>query len=240
LGPNNLHCEDKLFNLTQFITDVVNDFHEASSMKSFELLILVTISCLLVGQCTIITLNTNSLSYALVFSLSKSSDAKKAGINQTTSSHATSIHAVRITSPVKGEKVSVGQNLLISGISGPPSSNSTYTPISNYNCHVSVIANGLKPYHNATAAGPKGSNDYSKWDFSLTSKYTAIKEGANKITAKYSCGNRPSLVSFYSVNVTGVKGGAGLATSTNSSHPVTSSATSNASANKVPGMITPH
>lgn len=209
-------------------------------MKSFELLILVTFSCTLIGICTILTLNTNSFSYAVVPSLSKSIDSKKDGINQTTSSHATSIHAVRITSPLKGQKVSVGQNLLISGISGPPSSNSTNTPISNPNCHVSIIANGLKPYHNATAAGAKGSNDYSKWDFTLTSKYTAIKEGSNKITAKYSCGNRPGLVSFYSVNVTGVKGGAGLATSSNSSHTVTSSATSNTSTNKVPGMITPH
>lgn len=209
-------------------------------MKSFELLILVTFSCLIVGPCTILTLNTNSFSYALVLSLSKSTDTKKTGINQTTSSHATSIHAVRITSPVKGEKVPVGQNLLISGISGPPSSNSTNTPISNSNCHVSVIANGLKPYQNTTAAGSKGSKDFSKWDFTLTSKYTAIKEGANKITAKYSCGNRPGLVSFYSVNVTGVRGGAGLATSSNSSHLATSSAASNASTNKVPGMITPH
>ena len=209
-------------------------------MKSFELSVLVTFICVIVGSCTFITLTTNSLSYALVPSLSKNTDVKKAGLNQTLSSHTTNIHAVRITSLVKGEKVPVGQNLLISGISGPPSSNSSNARISNSNCHVSIIANGLKPYQNATAAGSKGSNDYSKWDYTLTSKYTAIKEGTNKITAKYSCGNRPSLVSFYSVNVTGMRGGASLTTSSNSSHPVTPSATSNASTNKVPGMITPH
>jgi hypothetical protein len=207
------------------------------SVKSFELLILLTISCVIVGLCTIIALNTSSTSYAQVLSLSST---KKAGVNQTTSSHGTKIHAVRITSPVKGEKVPVGQNLLISGISGPTSPNATKAPISNSNCHVSIIANGLKPYQNTTAAGPKGANDFSKWDFTLTSKYSAIKEGTNKITAKYSCGNSPSLVSFYSVNVTGVRGGASLATSSSSGHPVTSSATSNASTSKVPGMITPH
>jgi hypothetical protein len=207
-------------------------------MKSFELLILLTFSCVIIGLCTIIALDTKSTSYAQVLSLSS---ANKASANQTTTSaHTAKIHAVRITSPVKGEKVPVGQNLLISGISGPTSPNATKTPTSNSNCHVSIIANGLKPYQNTTAAGPKGANDFSKWDFTLTSKYTAIKEGANKITAKYSCGNSPSLVSFYSVNVTGVRGGASLVTSSSSGHPVTSSATSNASTSKVPGMITPH
>lgn len=207
------------------------------SMKSFELLILLTFSCVIIWLFTIIALDTNSTSYAQVLSLSS---ANKASVNQTTSSHTAKIHAVRITSPVKGEKVPVGQNLLISGISGPTSPNATKTPTSNSNCHVSIIANGLKPYQNTTAAGPKGANDFSKWDFTLTSKYTAIKEGANKITAKYSCGNSPSLVSFYSINVTGVRGGASLATSSSSGHTVTSSATSNASTSKVPGMITPH
>jgi hypothetical protein len=209
-------------------------------MRSFKLLALMTFGCVIVGSFTIITLTTNSLSYAQVLALSKNTDVKKAGLNQTSSIHTKSIHAVRITSPLKGEKVPVGQSLLISGISGPPPSNSTNARISNSNCHISIIANGLKPYQNATAAGPKGSKDYSKWDFTLTSKYTAIREGSNKLTAKYSCGNTPSPVSFYSVNVTGVRGGASLTTSNNSSHPVTPSTTSNASTNKVPGMITPH
>lgn len=36
-GPNNLHCEDKLFNHTQFITDVVDDFHEATFYEEFRI-----------------------------------------------------------------------------------------------------------------------------------------------------------------------------------------------------------
>jgi hypothetical protein len=106
---------------------------------------------------------------------------------------------VRITSPAKGQHVAVG-NILISGIS---SSNSTNR------CTVSVILNGLKPYQQATAAGNKGPNDYSNWTFTATQKYTTIKEGMNKITAKYTCPQNANLTKFYSVNVTGVpaKGG---------------------------------
>src|SRR5262249_22630753 len=33
----------------------------------------------------------------------------------------------------------------------------------------------------------------------------AIKEGQNKITAKFACSNDPTLVSHYSVNVTGIR-----------------------------------
>jgi hypothetical protein len=75
---------------------------------------------------------------------------------------------------------------------------------SSSNCQVSVIVNGVKPYQPATATGPGGPTDYSKWNFVLTSKYTTIKQGPNnKITAKYTCKDNPSGVSFYSVNVIG-------------------------------------
>jgi len=63
------------------------------------------------------------------------------------------IHAVKITSPAKGQQVHIGDNLLVSGVS----SDST-----NSNCQVSVIVNGIKPYQPATASGPGGVNDYSK------------------------------------------------------------------------------
>jgi len=43
----------------------------------------------------------------------------------------------------------------------------------------------VKPYQNATAAGLGGAADYSKWNFGLASKYTIIKQGNNRITAKY-------------------------------------------------------
>ncbi|HET7391876.1 MAG TPA: hypothetical protein VFJ51_13735 [Nitrososphaeraceae archaeon] len=55
---------------------------------------------------------------------------------------------VRIISPVNGKKVTIGKNLLISGISAG-NSNATYI-----NCHVSIVVNGIKPYRTAIASGP--------------------------------------------------------------------------------------
>ena len=72
------------------------------------------------------------------------------------------------------------------------------------NCHVSVIVNNVKPYHNATATGAGGAADYSKWNFVLTSKYTTIKSGQNKITSKFECEDNSASKGFSSVNVTGV------------------------------------
>ena len=142
----------------------------------------------------------------------------------TTISHKTSkLHAIRITSPVRGQDVPVGKNLVVSGISA--SGNSTTS-----NCHVSVIVNGIKPYQNASGVGPKGQNDYSKWTFLVIPKYTTVKQGTNKITSKFSCGNNPSLVSYYSLNVTGLVGAGG--SSSRSPAP--------AAINNTPGIITPH
>ncbi len=105
-------------------------------------------------------------------------------------------HGVRITSPTKGQHVPVGAVLAISGKS---KDNATS------DCHVHVIANGVKPYQNASATGHGGANDYSSWTYNLTPKYTTLKEGVNnKIVAKFYCNPNPTLASFYSVNVTGV------------------------------------
>ncbi|HZC20578.1 MAG TPA: hypothetical protein VE223_02935 [Nitrososphaeraceae archaeon] len=106
---------------------------------------------------------------------------------------------VKITSPTKGQQVPVGKDLTISGTS---MDNST----SNNNCKVSVIVNNVKPYQSATAAGTGGAADYSKWNFVLTPKYTTLKPGQNKITARYECSNNPASKSFSSVNVTGLQG----------------------------------
>jgi hypothetical protein len=46
--------------------------------------------------------------------------------------------------------------------------------------------------------------DYSNWTFTAIPKYTTLKEGINKITAKYSCLPEVNFTKFYSVNVTGV------------------------------------
>ena len=119
-----------------------------------------------------------------------------ASLSPTPSSLSSKIHAVKITSPIKSQQVPIGKDLTINGTSLANASS---------NCQVSVIVNHVKPYQSATATGLEGITDYSKWNFILTPKYAAITPGPNnKITAKYSCINDPSVVSYNSVNVTGV------------------------------------
>ena len=127
---------------------------------------------------------------------SPTSSPSPAASPSSTSSASSISHGVRITSPTKGQQVPVGSVLAISGKS---KDNATS------DCRVNVIVNGVKPYQNASAIGHGGANDYSSWTFSLTPKYTTIKEGTNnKIVAKFYCNPNPTLASFYSVNVTGV------------------------------------
>jgi hypothetical protein len=57
-------------------------------------------------------------------------------------------HNVKITSPLKGEKVPVGKSLVISGISAGNHNSSAI------NCRVSIIVNDVKPYRPTKAAGP--------------------------------------------------------------------------------------
>jgi hypothetical protein len=109
------------------------------------------------------------------------------------------LHLVKITSPHKGQQVPVGKDLIVSGTSA---NNGTST------CKVSVKVNGINPYHDALPSGPGGQNDYSKWSFTLTPAYTTIKQGQNKMIAKFACTDNPSLLSKTSLNVTGVTGGA--------------------------------
>jgi len=100
---------------------------------------------------------------------------------------------VKIVSPSNGEQIIIGKPLTISGTSA---GNTNATLI---NCQVSVIVNGIKPYQRVVATGPSGSGDYSKWNFTLSPKHTSIKQGQNKITAKYSCANSPDFYSSVSV-----------------------------------------
>lgn len=108
------------------------------------------------------------------------------------------LHAVRITSPTRGQQIPIGKDLTITGIS---LANSTS------HCHVSVMVDGVKPYQRATPTGSHSGSaaaDYSKWKFLLTSKYTTLKQGPNnKIVAKYSCAGKPNVASFYSINIIG-------------------------------------
>jgi hypothetical protein len=103
---------------------------------------------------------------------------------------------VKITSPSKGQQVQPG-GILVSGTS---SANATT------DCTVSVVINGMRPYQRAVSTGHGGANDYSNWTFTATQKYTVIKQGQNKITAKMSCPQNLNFTKFYSVNVTGVAG----------------------------------
>ena len=104
-------------------------------------------------------------------------------------------HIIKITSPGKGQQVTIGKDLAISG-----TSNDNITK----DCSVSVIVNGIKPYHNATGNGAGGEKDFSQWRFVLTPAYTNITQGQNKITARFLCTDDPNLVTHNSVNVTGV------------------------------------
>jgi hypothetical protein len=100
--------------------------------------------------------------------------------------------SVKIVSPVEGQQVPVGDELIVSGESSDDTSK---------NCTVSVIANNIKPYQNAYPTGASGPGDYSKWSFTLSSNYTDIIEGRNRITAKLSC---PESTRWYTVNAIGV------------------------------------
>jgi hypothetical protein len=111
------------------------------------------------------------------------------------------VSKIKITSPTKGQQVPVGKDLPIYGTS----IGSNGTSNNNNDCKVSVIVNNVKPYQQANPGGTTTAN-YSKWNFVLSSKYTTIKPGQNKITAKYECASNPASKSFSSVNVTGIQG----------------------------------
>ena len=72
-----------------------------------------------------------------------------------------------------------------------------------------LLIYGMKPNQNAVAAGPGGPNDYSKWNALLTSKYTSVKQGNNKINARINCSDIHGLAAHFnistSVNVLGVQ-----------------------------------
>jgi hypothetical protein len=106
---------------------------------------------------------------------------------------------VKITSPAKDQQLPVGKDLTISGIS-----TDNATPSSS-DCKISVIVNKVRLYQPITPIGPGGAVGYSKWNFALTSKYTTIKPGQNRITARYERANNPNIASFYSVNITGLQ-----------------------------------
>ena len=125
-----------------------------------------------------------------------------AAVNGTIPSSSSTQHIskVKITSLTRGQQVPIGKDLTISG-----------TSIDNATakCEVSVIVNNVKPYQPAiSTVGPGrtgGAADYSKWKFDITSKYTTIKPGQNKITSRFECEDNSASKGFSSVNVTGIQ-----------------------------------
>jgi len=103
--------------------------------------------------------------------------------------------AITIISPQDGQRIPIGQDLEVRGTSMANAAS---------DCKITVNLNRVKPYQPAVADGPGGANDYSQWSITLTSKYTPIEEGENRIAAKIACGNDPNMKQFAHVNVTGV------------------------------------
>jgi hypothetical protein len=102
---------------------------------------------------------------------------------------------IKITSPIDGQGISVGKNFTMTGTS----SDNTAT-----DCKVYAGLNRLKPYPPAIATGPGGTTDYSKWYFDYSPAYQTAIDGNNKLTAKLSCNNNPSLVKYDTMNITGI------------------------------------
>ncbi|HEX5891860.1 MAG TPA: hypothetical protein VFY41_03280 [Nitrososphaeraceae archaeon] len=106
---------------------------------------------------------------------------------------------VKITSPVAGQQVPVGE-LIITG---------TSTDDATTDCQVYVDLNDQKPFQKAIATGPGGGSDYSKWNYNYTRNYNTITEGTNELTAKLSCfddsnsDTTTNVTKWNSVNVTG-------------------------------------
>jgi hypothetical protein len=100
---------------------------------------------------------------------------------------------IKIVTPETDQQIPAGKEFTVSGESSDDTSK---------DCDVSVIVNYVKPYHSTSATGAGGTHDYSQWDFTLSSNYTEIKEGTNRITAKLFCS--PTSVRWYSVDIMGV------------------------------------
>ena len=80
-------------------------------------------------------------------------------------------HGVRIISPTRNQQVPAGAILTISRVSKDSATS---------DCHFNVNVNHVRPYQNTSASGLGEPNDYSNWTFSLTPKYTVIKQGLKK------------------------------------------------------------
>ncbi len=116
---------------------------------------------------------------------------------------------VNIISPSKGEAVSAGSPLTVTGTSD----DNVQT-----NCNIQILVNDHRPYQDTIPVAP---GDYSEWTFVISPQYAEIEEGINTITSKASCDAplEPVLkldplarqyVKYYGINVTGVPSGIGV------------------------------
>src|SRR5215207_3680822 len=184
----------------------------------FALLIFLVIPIIL----SVIYSRTTNSTYAQTVSLPSSSQEvtpfKKWYDEQKEKQQPSNTVSVKITSPVTGQKVPVGE-LKVLG---------TSTDNSTTDCQAYVDVNDIKPMQNTTAIGPAGQNDYSNWTFTYTDKYHLISEGGNELTTKLSCINNPAnITKYYSVNVTGVATSSAAANNTTTTTPTSNSTTRN-------------
>ena len=133
--------------------------------------------------------------FIAVIAFMASNDISYGQVTEDLAPQPVSNESVKIVSPVEGQQIPIGEELIASGESSDDTSK---------DCTVSVIANNIKPYQNTYPTGASGPGDYSKWSFTLSSNYTDIIEGRNRITAKLSC---PDSTKWNSVNAIGVRTG---------------------------------
>lgn len=86
-----------------------------------------------------------------------------------------SIAFVEINTPMKNQQVPLG---IILNISGTSEDNKLSK------CKITIVVNNEFPYRETHPIGNFGHGDYSKWSFVLTSEYTKLNLGENKITSK--------------------------------------------------------
>jgi hypothetical protein len=144
--------------------------------------------------------------FIAVIAFMVSNDISYGQVTENLAPQPVSNESVKIVSPVEGQQVPLGEELIASGESSDDTSK---------DCTVSVIVNNIKPYQNAYPTGVSGPGDYSKWSFTLSSNYTDIIEGRNRITAKLSC---PESTKWYSVNAIGIRTGQASASTNLSSN----------------------
>lgn len=166
--------------------------------KIITLSVIIILSSVLISSVLIISVPGERLRTRTILSSSSSPSSSNSSYDTLKASDAEElrkIHGVKIVSPIRGQKVPANNNLTVIGTSIANSSS---------NCIVSIALNGITPYQKVKAIGPNGTNDYTLWGFVITPKYTPIKVGTNQLKAKFSCVDDPTLLSYYTTNITGI------------------------------------